>query len=74
MNILTLLWEKWKVIAAKIGNFQARLLFSLIYFLLTWPFALIVKYKTRPFSVPKQDSNWHTHENKQTMNKLKQQY
>ena len=37
------LWEGWKVVAHAIGNFQARLLLSLFYFLVVPPFALLVK-------------------------------
>lgn len=35
------LWEKWKVVAEKIGNFQAGLLFSILYFILVTPVGLI---------------------------------
>ena len=36
-------WERWKAFAHKIGNFQARILLSIFYFLLFSPFALGVK-------------------------------
>ena len=36
-------WARWKAIAHVIGNFQARVLLSLFYFLVVPPFALIVK-------------------------------
>jgi hypothetical protein len=38
-------WERWKAIAHVIGNFQARLLLSVFYIILTPIFALIVKGK-----------------------------
>jgi hypothetical protein len=38
-------WERWKAIAHVIGNFQARLLLSVFYIILTPMFALIVKAK-----------------------------
>ena len=36
-------WERWKAIAHVIGNFQARLLLTVFYFVVVPPFALIVK-------------------------------
>jgi hypothetical protein len=38
-------WERWKVVAHAIGNFQARVLLSVFYFIVVPPFALIVKVK-----------------------------
>ena len=38
-------WARWKVIAHIIGNFQARVLLSVFYFIVVPPFALIVKVK-----------------------------
>lgn len=35
------LWQKWQVIAGKIGDFQATVLFSLLYFLLVTPVGLV---------------------------------
>lgn len=36
------LWDKWIIIAEKIGNFQATVIFSFIYFLLTTPLGIVV--------------------------------
>jgi hypothetical protein len=36
------IWEWWKRTARKIGDFQARLLLILFYFLILAPFALLV--------------------------------
>jgi len=44
-------WERWKIIAHVIGNFQARLLLSLFYFLIVPPFALIVRLMKDPLSL-----------------------
>ena len=41
-------WTRWKVIAHVIGNFQARVLLSLFYFLVVPPFALVVKVRKDP--------------------------
>lgn len=51
------LWRKWKALAWKIGNFQARVLLSLLYFTLLLPFGVglrllsdPLKTRTRPVS------------------------
>ena len=36
-------WERWKVIAKKIGAFQSRVILTLFYVLIVPVFALIVK-------------------------------
>ena len=41
-------WGRWKVMAHVVGNFQARLLLSLPYFLLIPLFALIVRTLMNP--------------------------
>ncbi|MAG59725.1 hypothetical protein CMO96_02970 [Candidatus Woesebacteria bacterium] len=35
-------WEKWKTFAEKIGNFQATVIFSILYFVLLSPVGIIV--------------------------------
>ncbi len=39
-DALRMLWERWKLIGKKIGDFQARLLLTFFYFVLLSPFAL----------------------------------
>jgi len=46
-------WQRWKAFAHVIGNFQARLLLSLFYFLLLSPFGLGVKLFSDPLRVKK---------------------
>ena len=48
MHVLKMLWERWKVIAHKIGDFQARVLLSVFYFAIVGPFALGVKAFSDP--------------------------
>lgn len=43
MTLLLRIWNGWKVIAHKIGNFQARIILLLFYFIVLAPFALIIK-------------------------------
>jgi hypothetical protein len=53
-------WERWKVIAHVIGNFQARLLLSVFYFIIVPPFAMIVKTWKDPLALrpPRGPSFW----------------
>ena len=52
MSLARRIWARWKSIAHKIGNFQARLILILFYFLILAPFALIVK-KSDPLGIRK---------------------
>jgi hypothetical protein len=53
------LWEHWKVAAHKIGNFQARFLLNIFYFLVLSPFALGVKMFSDPLRIRRQHpSQW----------------
>jgi hypothetical protein len=48
---LSELWVAWKRIARKIGDFQARVLLTIFYFILLAPFALIVRYTSDPLAI-----------------------
>jgi hypothetical protein len=52
MSLVSRFWTKWKSIAHKIGNFQARLILVLFYFLILAPFALLVK-RSDPLGIKK---------------------
>jgi len=54
-------WERWKVIAKKIGNFQSRVILTLFYLLIVPVFAIIVKVFKDPLHLraPKGGSYWH---------------
>ncbi|MGE5304040.1 MAG: hypothetical protein ACM3TN_12055 [Alphaproteobacteria bacterium] len=45
------LWERWKIVAKKIGDFQARVILSILYFIVIGPFALIVRWGADPLSL-----------------------
>jgi hypothetical protein len=47
------LWEGWKRIAKKIGDFQARVILTLLYFVIIGPFALIVRWGADPLALKK---------------------
>ena len=42
--MLRRVWERWKVIAHKIGTFQSRLLLNVFYLSILLPFGLGVKF------------------------------
>ena len=50
-NIARHLWDRWLVIAHVIGNFQARVLLTIFYFVVVPPFALIVKLVKDPLGL-----------------------
>ncbi len=58
--MLRMLWEAWKVLAHKIGDFQARLILGLLYFLLVGPIALVRRMVADPLGLRRKarDSYW----------------
>ena len=67
-------WEKWKLIAEKIGNFQTNLIFSILYFLLVVPVSLVVNI-FNDFLGVKKFPEWSDFEdNSETLNKLRDQF
>ncbi len=52
------LWQGWKLVGKKIGDFQARVLLTLFYFVILAPFALGVRLLADPLGL-KQPGGWH---------------
>lgn len=53
------IWERWKVIAHKIGIFQSRLLLNVFYFVIVLPFGIGVRLFSDPLHIKhKHGSNW----------------
>ena len=53
------LWEWWKRVGKKIGDFQARLLLSFFYFVIIAPFSLVVRWGSDPLSLkPNTPRGW----------------
>jgi len=52
------LWEGWKKIAHAIGNFQARILLTVIYGVLILPFGLIVRLFSDSLRTKKRPEAW----------------
>jgi len=45
------LWEWWKRVARKIGDFNARVILTLFYFIFLAPFALAIRFLTDPLAI-----------------------
>ena len=46
-------WKKWQRLAKRIGDFQARLILTVLYFIVIGPFALVVRWGADPLSLKK---------------------
>jgi len=55
---LKALWNAWKRLAHKIGNFQARVLLTLIYALIVLPFGLIARLFSDPLHIRHRPTKW----------------
>jgi hypothetical protein len=51
------MWEGWKRVARKIGDFNARLILSLFYFLILFPFSMMVRLSD-PLRLRKNSPGW----------------
>ena len=59
MNVFKTIWKYWKKIGHKVGNFQARLILSVFYFVLVLPFGTIVRFGAKPLRLKtSRTSNW----------------
>ena len=52
------LWAGWKRVGRKIGDFQARVLLTLFYFVILAPFAVVIRFKADPLGL-KRGGGWH---------------
>jgi len=55
------LWEGWKRLAHKIGNFQARVLLTILYAVLVLPFGLAVRLFADPLRIKRRPESWLEH-------------
>jgi hypothetical protein len=54
------LWERWKQVARKIGDFQARALMTLFYFLILGPVSLALRWRSDPLAIkPTTPRGWN---------------
>ena len=49
--MLANLWARWKVFAQRVGDFQARLILTFIYFFVVGPFGVIVTFLRDPLKI-----------------------
>lgn len=61
--MLKRVWEVWKRIAHKIGNFQARVLLTVFYGVLVLPFGLAVRLFSDPLRIKRRPTQWLDHPN-----------
>jgi hypothetical protein len=53
------LWERWKRFARKIGDFQARALMTVFYFLIIGPVAMALRWHSDPLALkPSTPRGW----------------
>ena len=57
----TKLWEGWKKFGHALGNFQARVLLTVIYSILILPFGLIVRLFADSLHSKKRPEQWFDH-------------
>jgi len=55
------LWHAWKRLAHKIGNFQARVLLTLLYAIVVLPFGLIARIFSDPLKIKNRPTKWIEH-------------
>ncbi len=55
------LWEGWKKIVHVVGNFNARILLTVIYSILVLPFGLMVHFFSDPLHTKKRPDKWFDH-------------
>lgn len=55
------LWEAWKRLAHRIGDFQARVLLTVFYSVLVLPFGLAVRLWADPLRIKRRPQTWLEH-------------
>jgi len=57
-GLLQAIWQGWKKFGRKLGDVQARLLLSLLYFTVFVPFALVLRWLCDPLSIKRHQQGW----------------
>ena len=55
---LKVIWKAWTRIAHIIGNFQARVLLTILYVVLVLPFGVIVRLFADPLRIKRRPEKW----------------
>ena len=59
---VALIWKVWPGAARAYGNFQARLILTIIYGLLIFPFGVLARLLTDPLRIKKRPTAWIDHQ------------
>ena len=54
-------WQAWTRLAHKIGNFQARVLLTILYGVVVLPFGLVVRWFGDPLRIKQRPVGWLDH-------------
>ena len=52
------LWDRWKRLARKIGDFQARVILTVLYAVAVLPFGLMVRVFSDPLHIKHRPTQW----------------
>ncbi len=75
--MLKKLWNKWKTIAQAIADVQARVLLTLVYFIIVAPFGLLVRLLSDPLVIkhkPHRSMWFPKHNPEQTLESARRQF
>ena len=61
--MLKRVWLAWKRIAHDIGNFQARILLTIFYAFVVFPFGILVRLVADPLRIKHRPTEWLDHPN-----------
>jgi hypothetical protein len=59
LSALVALWQAWKRLAHKIGNFQARVLLTIIYAIVLFPFGILVRLFSDSLAIRHRPTKWN---------------
>lgn len=62
-SMLKRAWHSWKRIAHAIGNFQARVLLTIFYAVLVFPFGMVARLFSDPLRIKRRPNQWLDHPN-----------
>jgi hypothetical protein len=54
-------WQVWKKIAHAVGNFQARVLLTIFYAVLVFPFGIMARLFSDPLRIKRRPTQWLQH-------------
>jgi hypothetical protein len=65
MNALKQLWKKWQAAGRAVGNMIGRLLMTIFYFTVAFPFAMAVRFMGDPLKLKPEAPHWEPRQAKQ---------